>query len=181
MEAKMEVSNKADNQRTNRRHGCPDEHPYGDRGQIVFLFVFLVVWGLDSFILKWTTMLADAIPLSVRLGLAGLVFILAIFFVQMGHRAISDPSFGDKGLIKNGAFARLRHPLYGGSILFYLSLALSTLSLAAFAIWCAIGVFYNIIAAYEERLLLEKYGDEYREYQHKVPRWFPRLRPARFG
>ncbi|MFZ2055589.1 MAG: isoprenylcysteine carboxylmethyltransferase family protein [Candidatus Aminicenantales bacterium] len=177
----MKASNKDDKQQKNKRQGCPGEHPYGDRGQIVFLFVFLVIWGLDSFIFRSTTMPAAVVPLAVRLGLAGLVFILAGFFVQTGHQHISDPSFSDKGLIKDGAFARLRHPLYGGSILFYLSLVLSTLSLAAFALWCVIAVFYNIIAAYEERFLLEKYGDEYREYQHKVPRWFPRLRPARFS
>jgi protein-S-isoprenylcysteine O-methyltransferase Ste14 len=177
----MIASNTADKRQKNKRHGCPDEHPYGDRGQIVLLFVFLVIWGLDSFVFKWTTMLAAVVPLAVRLGLAGLVFILAISLVQTGHRAISDPSFSDQGLKKDGPFARLRHPLYGGSVLFYLSLVLSTLSLAAAAAWCVIAVFYDVIAGYEERLLLEKYGDEYREYQKQVPRWFLRLRPARFG
>ncbi|HUU38843.1 MAG TPA: isoprenylcysteine carboxylmethyltransferase family protein [Candidatus Desulfaltia sp.] len=176
----MVASNKANKRQKSRRHGCPGEHPYGDRGQIICLFIFLLIWILDSFFFPWTTMLAAAVPLSVRLPLAGIIFALGITLVQTGHRVISDPSFGDKGLIKDGAFARLRHPLYGGSLLFYLSLVLSTLSLAAFAAWCAIAVFYNLIAAYEERLLLEKYGDEYREYQQKVPRWSPRLRPARF-
>ena len=177
----MKDPSKADNVRKNGRHGCPDEHPYGDRGQIVLLFVFLVVWGLDSFVLGWTTMLAGAIPLAVRLGLAGLVLLMAVYFVQTGHRVISDPSFGDNGLVKNGAFARLRHPLYGGSILFYLGLVIFTMSLAAFVIWLAVVVFYNVIAAYEERLLIKKYGDDYRAYQRKVPRWVPRLRPAQFN
>jgi protein-S-isoprenylcysteine O-methyltransferase Ste14 len=181
VEAKMKASNKDDQRQKNKRPGCPGEHPYGDRGQILFLFVFLVIWGFDSFIFRWTTMLAAVVPLSVRLGFAGLIFVLAICLVQTGHRFISDPSFSDKGLKKDGIFARLRHPLYGGSILFYLSLVFSTLSLAAFAVWWAIAVFYNVIAAYEERLLLEKYGAEYREYQRKVPRWFPRPRPARFA
>ncbi|MDH4272328.1 MAG: isoprenylcysteine carboxylmethyltransferase family protein [Candidatus Aminicenantes bacterium] len=177
----MLASNTADKRKEIKRHGCPGEHPYGDRGQIVFLFVFLLIWVLDSFLFKWTTILAAVVPLPVRLGLAGLIFILAGYFVQTGHRVISGPSFRDKGLKKDEAFARLRHPLYGGSMLFYLSLVISTLSLAAFAVWCVIFIFYNIIAGYEERLLLEKYGDEYLEYQRKVPRWFPRLRPARFG
>jgi protein-S-isoprenylcysteine O-methyltransferase Ste14 len=177
----MNASNTAAKRAQSKRHGCPDEHPYGDRGQIILLFIFLVIWVLDSFIFKWTTMLAAAVPLAVRLPLAGIVFALAITLVQTGHRVISDPSFGDKGLVKEGAFARLRHPLYGGSFLFYLSFVMSTLSLAAFAVWCVIIIFYNIIAAYEERLLLEKYGDEYREYQQQVPRWFLRLRPARSG
>jgi len=177
----MKATDKADKGQKKKRHGCPDEHPMGDRGQIILLFVFLVIWGLDSFLFKWPTMLAAFVPLAIRIGLAGLVLLVAVYFVQTGHRVISDPSFSGQGLTKDGAFARLRHPLYGGSILFYLSLVLSTLSLAAFAVWCLIIIFYNIIAAYEERLLVEKYGDEYREYQSKVPRWFPRLRPARFS
>ncbi len=177
---KMTIVDTDNKRRKHTQHGCHGEHPFGDRGQVILLFVFLIIWGIDSFILGWTTMLAGAIPLAVRLGLAGLIFIVAGYFVQTGHQLISNPSFGDKGLIKKGAFARLRHPLYGGSILFYLSLLISTLSLAAFAIWCAIVIFYDIIAAYEERLLVEKYGDEYRAYQRKVPRWVPRLRPAQF-
>ena len=167
----MKDSSQDDKRRRNKRHVCAGEHPIGDRGQIIFLFVFLVIWGLDSFILRWTTMLAAVVPLPVRLGLAGLIFILAGYFVQTGHQLIADPSFSDKGLKKDGPFARLRHPLYGGTILFYLSLVLSTLSLAAFAVWCGIAVFYNFIAAYEERLLVEKYGDEYHAYKQKVSRW----------
>lgn len=126
-------------------------------------------------------MLAEIVALAVRLGLAALIFVLAGYLAQTGHRVISDPSFRGKRLKKDEAFARLRHPLYAGSILFYLSLMVSTMSLAATAICCAIVVFYNIIAAYEERLLVEKFGDEYCAYQRKVPRWVPRLRPARFN
>ncbi|MGB7297359.1 MAG: isoprenylcysteine carboxylmethyltransferase family protein [Candidatus Aminicenantales bacterium] len=177
----MNDSNRNGKRHKDKPHGCPGEHPYGDRGQVIIFFVFLVVWVLDSFVLKWTTILAAFVPLPVRLGLAVLVLILAVYFVQTGHRVISDPSFSDKGLKKDGPFARLRHPLYGGSVLFYLSLVISTLSLAAFVVWCVIVVFYNFIAAYEERYLLKKYGEEYQEYQRKVLRWFPRLRPARFN
>jgi protein-S-isoprenylcysteine O-methyltransferase Ste14 len=161
--------------------GSPGEHPYGDRGQIICLVTFLIVWALDSFVFKGTTMLAAFAPLSVRLAAAGLALLLAIYLIEKGHRVISDDSFSDKGLLKVGAFARLRHPLYGGSLLFYLSLFLATLSLAALAVWCLMAVFYNVIAGYEERLLLEKYGDEYRRYQQKVPRWVPRLRPVKLA
>lgn len=177
----MKASSQEGQRQKSKRHGCPDEHPFGDRGQLILLFVFLVIWGVDSLLLRWTTMLAAAVPLTVRLGLAGFIFIMAGYFVQTGHQLISDPSFGDKGLKKDGPFARLRHPLYGGSILFYLSLVIATMSLAAFVIWGAIVIFYNIIAAYEEKLLVEKYGGGYRDYQREVPRWVPRLRPARFG
>lgn len=177
----MKTSGNPEKTPNSGRAGCPDEHPYGDRGQIVGLFVFLLIWGLDSFVYKETTMLAAVIPLSIRLTAAGLTFLLAVYLVGTGHRVISGDSSEDRGLLKEGAFARLRHPLYGGSLLFYLSLCLTTLSLAALAVWCLISVFYNIIAGYEEKLLLEKYGDEYRRYQQNVPRWLPRLRPARIS
>jgi protein-S-isoprenylcysteine O-methyltransferase Ste14 len=157
------------------------EHPYGDKGQMVCLAVFLIVWSLDSFVFKTTTILTDSIPLTIRLTAGGLVFILAAYFIEKGHRIISHDALSDKGLVKDGAFARLRHPLYGGSLLFYLSLFLATFSLAALVVWCLVAVFYNAIAGYEEKLLLEKYGDEYREYQREVPRWLPRLRPARLA
>jgi protein-S-isoprenylcysteine O-methyltransferase Ste14 len=161
--------------------GSDGEHPFGDRGQVICLVFFLLIWALGSFVFKGTTMLAAVVPLSVRLTTAGLAFVLGVYLVEKGHRVISDESFGDKGLIKDGVFARLRHPLYGGSLLFYLSLFLATLSLAALAVWCLMAVFYNVIAGYEERLLLENYGDEYLEYQQKVPKWVPRIRPAKFA
>jgi protein-S-isoprenylcysteine O-methyltransferase Ste14 len=177
----MKTSDNPGKTQNPRRARCPGEHPYGDRGQIVCLVVFLLIWGLDSFLFKGTTMLAAVVPLSVRLAAAGLVLALAVYLVEKGHRVISDDSLGDRRVIKDGAFARLRHPLYGGSLLFYLSLFLTTLSLAALAVWFLAAVFYNVIAGYEERMLLAKYRDEYRRYQQKVPRWLPRLRPARFA
>ena len=152
----MKASNQDQGRRQGKRRRFPGEHPCGDRGQVILLFVFLVLWGFDSFVLQWTTLPAAVVPVAVRLGLAGIILILAVYFVQAGHRVISDPCFGDNGLKKDGPFARLRHPLDGGSILIYLALVLSTLSLAAFAVWCVIAVFYNVIAAYEERLLVKK-------------------------
>ncbi len=177
----MKASDRDDKRSRFRGERSDGEHPYGDRGQVVCLILFVLTWALDSFVFKRTTILADAIPLPIRLTAAGLVMALAVYLVEKGHRVISDDSFGSTGLVKEGAFSRLRHPLYSGSLLFYLSLFLATLSLAALAVWCLMAVFYNVIAAYEERLLLEKFGDEYLEYQHKVPRWFPRIRSAKFA
>jgi protein-S-isoprenylcysteine O-methyltransferase Ste14 len=176
----MKASDMSETRSRIKGEGLAGEHPYGDRGQIVCLVIFLIVWTLDSFMFKGTTMLAAFVPLSVRLAAAGLALLLAVNLIEKGHLVISDEAFGGKGVIKEGVFARLRHPLYGGSLLFYLSLLLTTLSLAALAVWCLIAVFYNAIAGYEERLLLEKYGDEYRQYQQTVPRWLPPLRPAKF-
>ncbi len=41
----------------------PGEHPLGDKGQIFLLIVFMLVWVLDSFFLKFSIILAAHVPL----------------------------------------------------------------------------------------------------------------------
>jgi protein-S-isoprenylcysteine O-methyltransferase Ste14 len=36
--------------------------------------------------------------------------------------------------------------------------------------------FWYSISRYEERLLLERFGDDYASYMCDVPLWFPRIR-----
>lgn len=58
----MKASDNPGKTQNPRRARCPGEHPYVDRGQIVCLVVFLLIWGLDSFVFKETTMLGGLIP-----------------------------------------------------------------------------------------------------------------------
>ncbi len=43
------------------------EHPFGDSGQLVLLVLFLLIWVVDSFLLKISTVLSDDISLYIRL------------------------------------------------------------------------------------------------------------------
>lgn len=155
------------------------EHPWGDVGQFVLLIVFLAAWALDSFILRFSTVLAPLVPLGVRLAAAGLVFLAALRLAHKGHVVISGEVIRQGRLVRDGVFARVRHPLYLAALLFYASLSLSTLSLIAAALLAGIFGFYDFIASYEERILLGRHGDEFREYRRRVPKWIPRLRAAR--
>jgi len=157
------------------------EHPWGDVGQIIALAAFLALWILDSFVLRISTGLAGKVPLPARLAASGLVLASAVLFMRGGHRATSHNAALSPGLITDGAFARVRHPLYAGSLLFYLALVIGTLSLVSLAAWCGIFVFYDVIASFEERGLAEAFGPAYQAYRGKVPKWLPRLRAARFG
>ncbi|MDB3935327.1 hypothetical protein N9383_01230 [Granulosicoccus sp.] len=64
----------------------------------------------------------------------------------------------------------VRHPLYTGAFLVLWGGAIST-----FDTWTAIlGTLYLLIGThFEERKLLNIYGDQYRTYQQEVPRYFP--------
>jgi protein-S-isoprenylcysteine O-methyltransferase Ste14 len=80
------------------------------------------------------------------------------------------------GVVSTGAFRHVRHPLYLGSALFSLGLAVATASLLSMLVWLVIAVFYDRIATYEERLLEANFGDEYRAYRRTTGKWLPRLR-----
>lgn len=77
-------------------------------------------------------------------------------------------------VIKKDVYSFMRHPMYMAVILFYMALILATLSLLSLAMGILIFIFYDFIAAYEEKLLEKKLGQDYREYKKEVPRWFPR-------
>jgi protein-S-isoprenylcysteine O-methyltransferase Ste14 len=151
------------------------EHPFGDSGQIILFVLFLIVWVVDSFFLKLSTFLAAGIPFLLRLVLAGVTLVTAVMLVRATHSVIEHGG-GRKGLVTTGAFRYVRHPLYLGSMLFYLGLVLSTLSLVSLGLFVVIVIFYDYIASYEERLLEQRFGDEYSRYRARSGRWIPRYR-----
>ena len=155
--------------------GKGGEHPWGDAGQLVFLGLFLVVWVGDSFVLRRTTFLAGHVPLPVRLLVLVLALAAATLLVRSGHTVV-DHGHESEGVVSSGAFRYVRHPLYLGSVLFYLGLALSTASLAALALTSVIFAFYDHIATYEERWLEERHGEAYRAYRSRTGKWWPRVR-----
>ena len=70
-----------------------------------------------------------------------------------------------------GAFKIVRHPIYLFSILF---LAFRpTMSLFYLVMFVCITAYFYVGSIYEERKLVEIFGNEYREYQRTVPRIFP--------
>jgi len=150
------------------------EHPLGDAGQLISLVIFLVVWIGDSFFLHQSTFLSDYIPLYIRLVILGLTLITAMYLFESGHLVVSNEQ-RPNGVVLTGAFRYVRHPLYLASILTYLGLTISTLSLFSLVIFVGIFVFHNYIASYEEKLLGAKFGEEYRKYKQRTGKWAPRI------
>jgi protein-S-isoprenylcysteine O-methyltransferase Ste14 len=148
------------------------EHPLGDVGQMVSLVLFLIVWVVDSFLLKRTIFLAGYVPLAVRLAVLVLTLVSAAYLFRSGH-VVAGHDRPAGGLVTTVAFRYVRHPLYLASILTYLGLAVSTLSLVSLAVLAAIFLFHDYIAAYEEQLLEARFGEEYREYRTKTGKWIP--------
>jgi len=150
------------------------EHPFGDAGQLLLLGLFLVVWLGDSFFLGFSTFLSAHLPLSLRLAILVLALALAAYLVTSGHVVVS-PKTRPPGVVTTGAFRYVRHPLYLGCLLVYLGLAVATASFLSLAFVGGIFLFYDFIASYEERLLIRKFGETYRSYQHQTGKWLPKI------
>jgi protein-S-isoprenylcysteine O-methyltransferase Ste14 len=157
------------------RFDLTGEHPIGDTGQIALFLLFMVVWIADSFFLGYTDFLATSIPLYIRLPIAAGLLVVAVLIAKSGHDTMLGEVREEAVVVQAGAFALVRHPLYLGTILFYVGLSAITFSLAAVAVMLVACMFYHSIARYEEKLLLARFGDEYRKYMKDVPMWVPRL------
>lgn len=81
----------------------------------------------------------------------------------------------EERLVTDGAYARVRHPQYTGLFLIVFGEGIvhwpTIFSVIAFPV---IVVAYTILARKEERRMLDEFGDEYREYQRRVPMFIPR-------
>jgi len=151
------------------------EHPFGDTGQMILLALFLILWMTDSFFLRTSTFLSDYVPLYVRLLFLGVALVTAIYLSKSSHDVVFRAQRGQK-VVSSGAFRYVRHPLYSACLLFYLGLAVSTVSVFSLVFFVVIFVFYNYIANYEERLLDEKFGEDYKKYKRGTGKWVPRVR-----
>jgi protein-S-isoprenylcysteine O-methyltransferase Ste14 len=119
-----------------------------------------------------STFLAGYVPIHVRLILAGHSVPIAVYLARSGHAAVAEGRrFG--GVLTTGAFRYVRHPLYLASLIVYLTLTVSTMSLLSLAVFVAAFVFYDHIAGYEEKLMIGKFGGEYESYIKKTGKWIP--------
>jgi protein-S-isoprenylcysteine O-methyltransferase Ste14 len=163
-----------------RRTGLGAEHPLNDKVQAVFLVVYLVVWGLDSFVFRLSTVLTRIVPVFVHLPLGILSFAAGTYLVAKSEAAIFGRTLvgrtGKPKFITTGVYAWVRHPMYLGSLLILLVFFFATLSLLSLLVWVGLFVFFDKMATYEERDLVRILGEQYLNYQKQVPKWLMHIR-----
>jgi len=97
---------------------------------------------------------------------------MAIRFWSAGHLVKSAQ------LTTSGPFARMRHPLYLGSLFIATGYCFMSGCLVAFpVVWGLYALFFVSAMLHEEKMLLSAFGDEYRAYMAQTPRIFPRFTP----
>ena len=158
------------------REHLTGEHTAGDAGQLALACLFIVVWVSDTFFFESTTFLNQYIPLYIRIPLSIVIFLIAGYLAKTGLSIVFSDDHTDVGVIRNSVFSAVRHPIYLGEILLYAGFLMLSLSLAAAFVWVIVIVFLHYISRFEEMLLLDRFGDDYRMYMQETPMWIPKLR-----
>ena len=142
-------------------------------GQFVLLGVLLVVPRVGPGWPGWLGWVGRLVGVPV---LGGGVAMIGAAFRDLGPNLTPLPKPKDDGrLVRDGLYGIVRHPIYGGLILFAYGIALLTGSASRLAVATALLAWMNAKASREEVWLLERYPD-YADYRREVPKLLPRLR-----
>jgi len=158
------------------RDDLSGEHLISDAGQIIIACLFAAVWILDTFFLKHTTFLNSYAPLGLRLPFGVALLVISGYLARTGLSIVFGEEREKPIVIRKSMFNVVRHPIYLSEILLYCGLLILSISLAASVVLLMAIIFLHYISRYEERLLLARFGQEYRKYMQEVPMWIPRFR-----
>ena len=129
-------------------------------------------WLLPSFILRavfllWTRLIIGAILIAAG---AALAIIAGRSFVQAGTNV--EPWKPSVTLVTGGIFAWMRNPMYVGLMLVVagLGIALASDWTLVLLVPAALILHFGVVTR-EERYLEKKFGESYRVYMSKVPRY----------
>jgi protein-S-isoprenylcysteine O-methyltransferase Ste14 len=92
---------------------------------------------------------------------------------QVLGRSELEPEKHEQRLVTQGIRARIRHPYYLAHLLHLTGWMVGTGSVAVIALWAFGVVTGAVMLPLEERELVRRFGDSYREYQRRVPALFP--------
>jgi protein-S-isoprenylcysteine O-methyltransferase Ste14 len=147
----------------------------------VLVFILLITFLMMYFAgMAWIDRLSFPLPAWLRWTGAGLGFLSVAFWtwtqITLGVRWSAQLQLPrDHQLVTTGPYSRLRHPLYTAMCGWAMALAMLSANwiFAAIAALSVLGVILRVPR--EEAMLLEAFGDQYRDYMQHTGRFAPRL------
>ncbi len=143
----------------------------GPLGAIIsFVLLMTAVWVDRA--LGHSAILADPAPLKVA---GGALAVIGMGLYLWGLWTIRNWWSRDM-LCTGGPFRWFRHPMYAAWITFILpavALYLNSWIILLFAV--LLHPIWHRLVTYEEKMMLDKFGDEYRAYMTRTGRFVPRI------
>jgi len=115
-----------------------------------------------------------AIFLPLQLGIAWLISGLIIYLLGIVFTIVAVLNFAtspkDK-IITKGLYVVSRNPMYVGMVLTQIGLGIACSSWLYLLLTVVLLILLNVNLSAEERYCLYMYGDDYRKYRNRTPRW----------
>jgi protein-S-isoprenylcysteine O-methyltransferase Ste14 len=149
------------------------EYPLWDRIQVVLIGSYIVVMLLDNvstLSLGYPGVLERVSAYPILLLPAVFLIAFGVYLIKESHAAVFAKTRKPK-FVDSGVYSLVRHPMYLGGLMILLGFLFLKFSLIAFAIWIIYLVLCDWMASYEEKDLLRVLGNEYANYQNRVPKW----------
>jgi len=115
-----------------------------------------------------------SIFLPLKMGVAWFYAGLIIYLLGLAFIIMAVITFSATPLDKpntTGIYRVSRNPMYFGWFLAYVGIGIASTSWLFLLLSVALIIVMTILAVPEERFFCEKYGDAYREYMNRTPRW----------
>lgn len=143
----------------------------GPMGLAISLILLLVAAWIDGQTDPPAILEDQLARISILVGSATIAIALVIWSL----RSLPARDRGNR-LCVDGAFKYVRHPLYAAFLsVFNFGLAIY-LNSYVFVLWALIlHPVWHYVIRYEERLMIETFGNQYSEYQKKTGRFMPKL------
>jgi len=104
------------------------------------------------------------------------VFIVAGFFLLSSAWKILYAAQREHRLATSGVYARIRHPQYVAFVLIMFGFLLQWPTLLTLGMFPILVGMYAYLSRNEEADMLAEFGEEYRRYAERTPRFLPRRR-----
>ncbi len=147
-------------------------------GMFWIQMIVALFYVLDVQLISWSYFL---LPLEIRV-LGVILGAMSILYVLWVHRTLANSYsatlevYEGHQLVTSGPYARVRHPLYSAHTLFNAGMVLVSANWILL-LFMLIGLpFTYWRLSKEEAMLIEQFGDQYREYIKRTGRLFPKLR-----
>ena len=131
-----------------------------------------VIGNIDNIIIYIASLYSIFLPF--KLGTAWFYIGLFIFILGLSILIIAIINFLTTPLdlpVTKGIYRYSRNPLYFATFIIFLGIGIATASWVILLAAIIFLILTNIVVISEERYCKEKYGDIYKEYLIRTPRW----------
>ena len=127
-------------------------------------------FGMAIWVILFIYSIFLPLPLGTPLLYAGIaLFVVGLIIFEIAGIPWATTPFDEP--ITRGLYRYSRHPIYIGVFVQFVGIGIASAS-GLFLLLTVVNVALSILVApAEERFCCEKYGDAYREYMNRTPRW----------